>query len=86
MPSTKMATTLASRLVFGGNVLRGVCGTKALKAIPRADKVAAYYPTMAEQIPLFRSEERLYRMDKLATLRRRGKGPPKKGSRLRKKK
>jgi len=80
------AAKLTSRLVFGGNVLRGVCGTKALKKIPRGDLVASYYPTMAEQVPLFRSEEHIYKSEKLAMQRKRGKGPPKKGSRLRKKK
>jgi small subunit ribosomal protein S33 len=84
-PALTLAISEASRKCFGN--LENVnyrTGFKFLRRIPFGPIAASYYPPnilkpMRNIVPGFKTDEEERREEKLKRLRRRGKGPPRKG-------
>ena len=84
MPGVAKTATEIARVaarVFGHHLGDGrPSGRKILRAPLIGEQLAAYYPkSMAALDPLFTAPDETRRKVKLERLKRRGKGPPKKG-------
>jgi len=84
MPGVAKTATEIARVaarVFGAHLGDGrPSGRKILRAPLIGERLAAYYPkSMAALDPLFTAPRETRRRVKLERLKRRGKGPPKKG-------
>jgi small subunit ribosomal protein S33 len=78
---TAQRLTEAANRIFGNVVGNGLqSGRKVLSKALAGEKIAAWYPTPMQKIdPRYDDPTEKRRVLKLERLKRRGKGPPKKG-------
>ncbi|CAM6113371.1 unnamed protein product [Calypogeia fissa] len=78
---TALRLAEAARQIFGNVVGSGMqSGRKVLSQKLVGEKIAAWYPTPMQKVdPFYEDPQEKRRILKLERLKRRGKGPPKKG-------